>query len=193
MGSAGKGGRGGYGSFFQCPFFVNTFPDIDAHLSKVFDPSGMFPGGPAGDMDTYSMSTVTSQIFTRSVGGEQASNANPDNDFKYVVMNYHNSSDPNTFIKEENNNWATFIKDAMDKGFSGQKGWGNSIVLAPTEGPMKFICLSIDLFPNLNSALSQEWKPETKFPTSGLDSLQKLSVTPPARFVYRVVMVESKH
>ena len=173
--------------------FVNTFPDIDADLSKVFDPRTLFPGVSVGDMDTYSMSTVTSEIFIRNDGWQQVEGANPENDFKYVVMNYHNASDPSRFVATEDNNWAPFIKDAMDKGLTDQKAWGNSVVLAPTGGPMKFNCLSVDLFSNLKAALSQQWKPETKFPTVGLDSLQKLSLNPPARFIYRVVMVESKN
>ena len=58
---------------------------------------------------------------------------------------------------------------------------------------MKFNCLSFDLYSNLKSALTPTWSPDVKFPTVGLDSLQKISLNPPARILYRIVKAESKN
>ena len=173
--------------------FVNSFPDVNADLSKVFDPSKIFPGIPVSKIETNSISTTTADIFVMDNAWEQAANAVPTKDFNYVLMNYHNSSDPVAFNAIEKNNWGPFIKTSMDNNQVDQKAWGNSIVLVPTGGDMKFNCLSIDLYSNLKSALNPTWSSGVTFPTAGLDSLQKISLNPPARVLYRIVKVESKN
>lgn len=150
--------------------FVNTFPYINAEMSKVFDPSKLFPGIPYSKMEDNSIITTTGEVFLRENGWVQASNAEPDKDFKYVLINYHNSSDPAGFNAIENNNWAPFIKKAMDNNKVDQKGWDNSIVLIPTGANMNFNCLSVDLYSNLKSALSPTWSSDLTFPTVALDS-----------------------
>jgi hypothetical protein len=172
--------------------FVNTFPDMDTDLSDVFNAAKVFPGVPMSKMETYSMGTVIGEYFVQNQGWQQVANANPDKDFKFIKMNYHNSTDPRSFNSIEINNWGTFIKAAMDKNQTMQKAWGNSIVLSPNGGTMKFNCLSYDLYPSLQSALLEKWSPDTKFPISGLDSLQKISVNPPMSFIYRIVKVVAK-
>ncbi|MEP6597772.1 MAG: hypothetical protein ABJA71_17585 [Ginsengibacter sp.] len=172
--------------------FVNSFPDINADLSKVFDPTKLFPGMPISKIETNSISTTTGEVFVMDNAWVQAANAVPEKDFNYVLMNYHNSSDPGSFNSIEKNNWGPFIKKAMDNKQVDQKAWGNSIVLTPTGGTMKFNCLSIDLYSNLKSALSPTWSSNVTFPAAGLDSLQKISLDPPARVLYRIVKVEAK-
>ena len=173
--------------------FINTYKDIDGNLGDVWNPTPLFPGIPLAKIETNSMSKVTSDIFLNDDGWEQSAKADPAKDFQYVVMNYHNSSNPAQFVAIEKNQWGPFIKDAMDKNQTEQKGWGNTIVLTPTGGSMKFNCVSYDLFPTLKGALTQPWSPDTKFPTAGLDSLQKISLSPPETVIYRVVKVESKN
>ncbi len=172
--------------------FVNTYSDINANPGDVWNATKVFPAIPMAKMENNSISKVTADIFIGEGAWEQSSKAVPSKDFNYVVMNYHNSSSPTDFNSIEKNQWGPFIKSAMDKNETDQMAWGNSIVLSPTGGGMKFNCLSVDLFTNLKSALMQSWSPDTKFPTAGLDSLQKISLTPPARVIYRVVKVESK-
>ncbi len=147
---------------------------------------------PMAKMETNSISKVTSNIFFSDAGWEQAAKAKPATDFNYVVMNYHHSSSPDSFVAIEKNQWGPFIKSAMNNNETKQVAWGNSIVLTPTGGDMKFNSISFDLFPTLKSALMQSWSPNTKFPSMGLDSLRKISLNPPARVIYRVVKVESK-
>jgi hypothetical protein len=132
-------------------------------------------------------------VFLKDDGWQQAANAVPAKDFNYVVMNYHNSSNATQFVAIEKNQWGPFIKASMDNNLTQQKGWGNTVVLSPTGGNMKFNCNSYDLFPTLNAALTQPWGADTKFPTAGLDSLQKISLNAPATFVYKVVKVVSKN
>ena len=90
--------------------FVNSFPDINADLSKVFDPTKLFPGIPISKIETNSISTTTGEVFIMENAWVQASNAVPDKDFNYVLFNYHNSSDPAAFNATEKNNWGHLLK-----------------------------------------------------------------------------------
>jgi hypothetical protein len=173
--------------------FVNVFPNIDTDLSDVFNPTTLFPGVPMDQMSTYDISTVMDEIYAHADGWEQAANAVPSQDFNYVMINYHNTSDPAQFNEIEKNNWGPFIKAAMDNNQVDQKAWGNSIILSPTGGKMKFNCFSSDFYTNLKSALMPTWSPDVKLPTIALDSLQKLSLSVPNRVIYRILKVESKN
>jgi hypothetical protein len=172
--------------------FVNSWPDLNADLSGVFDPSKLFPGVPMSKISTDAMSTVTGEVFVMDDGWVEAAKVDPAKDFQYVLLNYHNSSNPSEFNRLEKAHWGPFIKAAMDNNQVDQKAWGNSLVLNPTGGNMKFNCLSVDLYSNIKSALMPTWSPTVVFPNAGLDSLQKISLDPPARILYRIVKMEGK-
>jgi hypothetical protein len=171
--------------------FINTYTNIDT--GNVWNANAVFPDIPLAQMETGAISTVTSQFFLKDQNWEQYSKAVPANDFNYVIMVYHNSSDPANFIALEKRHWQPFIKSAMDNKETAQVGWGNSLVLDPSGADVKFNTVSYDLFPTLKTALLQDWNPNTKFPTTGLDSLNKISVTMPGREIYRIVKVEAKN
>lgn len=173
--------------------FVNTFPDIDADLSDVFNAAKVFPGVPMSSMDTYGMSTVTGEYFLQNKGWQEVTGVNASKDYKYIKMNYHNSTDPQAFDSIEIATWGPFIKGAMDKKQTDQKAWGNAIVLSPNGGLMKFNCLSFDLYSSMQSALLEKWSPDTQFPIEGLTSLQKIALNPPMSFIYKIVGVETKN
>ena len=173
--------------------FVNTYKDADVNMGDVWNAASLFPNIPAEKMQTNSMSSTTATIFLNDVGWQQSAKAVPAKDFNYVVFNYHNALDASGFVAMENRTWGPFIKSAMDKNQTPQMGWGNSVVLTPTGGDMKFNSVSFDLFPTLKAALMPNWSADTKFPTEGLDSLQKVSLNVPITAVYRVVKVESKN
>ncbi len=173
--------------------FINTYKDVDGNMGDIWNATKAFPGIPAEKMQTGSMSSTTSTIFLSDDGWQQSAKAVPAKDFNYVVMNYHNSSNPSAFVAMEKRQWGPFIKSAMDNSQTPQVAWGNSIVLSPTGGDMKFNCVSFDLFPSLKAALMPDWSANTKFPAEGLDSLQKISLNMPATVVYRTVKVESKN
>ncbi|MEO6289371.1 MAG: hypothetical protein ABIO76_05600 [Ginsengibacter sp.] len=173
--------------------FVNTYPDIDGDMSGLWDPTKLFPGVAADKINTYGMSTELMNVFLHDEGWQQGAGVDPVKDFQYVVMNYHNSTNPTQFIATEKNQWGPFIQASMDNKLTDQKGWGSAIVLSPIGGKMMFNCVSFDLYSTLNAALMQPWKPDTKFPMEGLDSLQKISINSPMTFVYRVVKVVSKN
>ena len=80
----------------------------------------------------------------------------------------------------------------MDKNQTAQRGWGNSVVLAPTGSDMRFNSVSFDLFPTLKDALLVKWDPAVQFPSDGMTELNKLRIAAPNREIYRVVMVVNK-
>ena len=170
--------------------FINTYTNVDT--GDVWNAAATFPTTPISKMETGSMSMVTSQFFLQSQGWQQNSKT-PTTDYNYIIMVYHNSSDPNNFVAMENRHWAPFIKSAMDNKQTAQVAWGNAIVLDPSGPDVKFNSVSYDLFPTLQTALLQNWDPATKFPTTGLDSLTKMSVNIPGREIYRIVKVEAKN
>lgn len=168
--------------------FINTFPNIDAS-NEIWSTAESVAGVSIDKMETNSMSTTTSAIFLHDEDWAQAKDANPANDFNYVVVNYHNSAAQDSFIKLEKKYWKPFIQSAMDKKQTSQRGWGNATVLSPLGGDMKFNCLSYDLFPTLQEALMTTWDPKVIIPTKGLGMLQKISQAPPATIIYRAVKV----
>jgi len=168
--------------------FVNTFPDIDK-VGEVFgDPEGA-AGVKMADMETNSISTVTSEFYLHDQGWTQASKAVPENDFKYIVMNYQNSDYADSLVGLENKYWAPFIKKAMDKGQTPQLGWGNAVVLAPSAENIKFTSVSYDLFKNLQDALMPNWDPKTVFPAKGLAMINKVALNKRGIAIYRIVKV----
>jgi len=171
--------------------FINTYTNIDT--GDVWNADAVFPNIPISKMETGPISMVTNQFYLRDQNWEQYSKAVPANDFNYVIMVYHNSSDPGNFIALEKRHWAPFIKSAMDNKQTAQVGWGNAIVLDPSGADIKFNTVSFDLFPTLKTALLQNWDPNTKFPTTGLDSLSKIAPNMPGREIYRIVKVEAKN
>ena len=142
-------------------------------------------------METNSFTTTTSQFFLHGENWAQAANAKPETDFNYVVMNYHNSNAPDSFITLENKYWKPFIQGAMDKKQTTQRAWGNARVLSPAGDNIKFNTVSYDLFSTLQQALMTTWDTKTVFPTKGLGMLDKIRENRTGTVVYRVVKVIS--
>lgn len=171
--------------------FVNTYKDIDA-AGDIWNPKAAFPTVPIEKMETNSMSKVTSVFFMKDDSWEQATKAVSDKDFKYLVMVYHNASDPGNLLALEKKHWGPFIKTAMDKGQTTQVAWGNAAVLSPSGDNIKFNTVSYDLYPNLKEALNPTWDPKTVFPADGLTEINKLELNRRGSVIYRIVKVVSK-
>jgi len=170
--------------------FVNTFPDIDA-LGDIFNPAGMFPGVPLESIDTNAISTTTGSYFLHVEDATVAAGAVPTRDFKYVAINYHNSSDAGQFTALERQHWMPFIKSAMDRKQTGQVGWTNGYLIAPRNAAVGFNTVSFDLFPSLQKTLMPGWAPDVAMPGEGLDALAKIRTAPMATSIYRIVHVVS--
>jgi len=170
--------------------FINTFSNIDSSMGMWEDVEKV-AGVPMSQMETNSFTTTTSQFFLHGENWAQAANAKPETDFNYVVMNYHNSNAPDSFITLENKYWKPFIQGAMDKKQTTQRAWGNARVLSPAGDNIKFNTVSYDLFSTLQQALMTTWDTKTVFPTKGLGMLDKIRENRTGTVVYRVVKVIS--
>ena len=170
--------------------FINTFPNIDDAMSMWSDVEQV-AGVPMSQMETGSFTVTTSHFFLHSQDWAQAATAKPETDFNFVVMLYHNSNAPDSFINLEKKYWKPFIQAAMDKKQTTQKAWGNASVLSPSGDNIKFNTVSYDLFATLQEALMTTWDPKTVFPTKGLTMLDKIRINRPGSVVYRIVKVIS--
>jgi hypothetical protein len=168
--------------------FINTFPDIDK-VGDVFSNPESVAGVKIAEMETNSMSTVTSEFFLHGENFVQAAKAVPDRDFNFVEMVYHNTNYADSLIKLEKKYWGPFIKKAMDNGQTPQLAWGNSVVLAPLGDKIQFTTVSYDLYKNLQDALMPNWDPKTVLPIKGLTMIQKLELSRRGITIYRVVKV----
>lgn len=167
--------------------FVNTYNDLDK-VGEVWDPSTVFPNVSIDEIETGSMSTVTSTFFIRDQHWEQAADAQPE-DFKYLMLLYHNASDAGQLIELENTHWAPFIKSAMDNNQTTQVGWGNATVLSPLGDDIKFNTVSYDIFPSLNEALMPTWDENVTFPQEGLNKIGELELNRRGQVVYQLIKV----
>ncbi len=170
--------------------FINTYTDIDKG-ANMWDNVESVAGVKMADMETYSMSTLTSQIFLHNREFVQAANAVPAKDFNYVVFNYQNTDYADSLINLEKKYWEPFIKAAMDKGQTPQKAWGNAIVLAPRGADIKSTTVSYDLYRTLGDALMPAWDPKIVLPMKLFPLLGKIQMNRPGISVYRIVKVIS--
>lgn len=168
--------------------FINTYPDID-NAGDIWGNAEAITGVKMDQIETGSMSTVTSQLFLHEEGWAQAANAAPETDFNYVVMLYHNTNYTDSLIGLEKKYWLPFIQKAMDNKQTPQKAWGNAVVLSPSGDNIKFNTVSYDLFKTFKDALMPQWDPKTVFPMKGLQQIDKLEINRRGSIVYRIVKV----
>jgi hypothetical protein len=166
--------------------FINTFTDID-DTNGIWDASAVFPDVPMEDMETQSMGSVTSMIFMKSQSWREKEGVNPEEDFKYLQMVYHNAENPSGLIAAEEEIWGPFIKSAMDNGITQQKGWGNAIILSPTGEEIKYNTISYDLYSSLKEALNPSWDQDTEFPD--MTKIGETEGNRRASVVYQIVHV----
>ncbi len=169
--------------------FINTFPKMPDYdeMGEIWNPQAVFPDVPMEDMETGSMGINTSMIFVRSQGWTQVEGANPEEDFKYMTMVYHNANDPAGLVAAENEIWAPFIKTAMDAGKTNQTAWGNARILSPTGEDIKYNTISYDIYPSLHDAVSQTWSGDLETPD--MTKIGEAEGNPRASVVYRIVHV----
>lgn len=165
--------------------FINTYNDVD-NIGSTWDAASVFPDVSMDKMETNSMSKVTSMLFLRPGGWQNVENAVPADQFKFLNMVYHQSSNPSGLIDAENEIWGPFIKSAMDKGLTKQVAWGNASVISPVNPAMKFNTVSYDLYPSLHATLLQTWDESLQTPEN-MNTIGELENGPRMSVVYRIV------
>jgi len=168
--------------------FINTYPNIDS-VGSVWSKAESITGMKLAQIETNSIAPTTTQLFLHSENWAQVKNADPGNDFNYVVMIYHNSNYPDSLIGLEKTYWGPFIQKAMDDKMTPQKAWGNAVVLSPSGDNIKFNTVSYDIFKNLTDALMPNWDPKTVLPMEGLGKINGIEINRRGSVVYRVVKV----
>ena len=167
---------------------INTFSNIDSS-SDIWNSAETITGVKMDQMETGSLSTVTSEFFLHEEGWAQDAKAVPEKDFNFVMFDYHNTDYPDSLIKLENQYWSPFIKKAMDNDLTPQMAWGNAIIIAPKGPDIKFNTVSYDLFKTLQDVLMPKLDPKIVFPTKGLSMIEKLEINRRGISVYRIVKV----
>jgi hypothetical protein len=169
--------------------FVNTFPNIDSAFAGDFwDPTKLFPNVSIDKIETGSISTTTATYFLHEENWVQRAKADPEKEFKYVMMVQHKTNNPDSLIGLEKKHWMPFIQKAMDNKQVPLVGWGNAILLSPRGGGVDFNTVSYDLFSTLQDALMPRWDPKVVIP-DGLNLIDKLENGPRNISIYRIVKV----
>ena len=168
--------------------FINTYNDIEK-AGDVWSNAEAATGKKIADIETNSLSTTTSQFFLHDENWAQAKGAVPEKDFNYVTLVCHDTNYPDSLISLEKTYWAPFIQTSMDNGQTPQKAWGNAVILSPTGPNIRFTTVSYDLYKTLTNALMPNWKPNTVFPTEGLNKIGSIEISRRDISVYRVVKV----
>lgn len=168
--------------------FINTYKDIDA-MAGIWEPSTVWPNVPMDQMETFSMSKAMHSLFVKQSAWVEANNVNPETDFNFVKMIYHNSTNPGNLIALEDKHWGTFIKSSMDSGKTKQKAWGNGMILSPSGPNMKANTISYDIYSSLKEALDPTWDQNTVFPQEGLTEINELEMDQRTSYVYRIIKV----
>lgn len=164
--------------------FIVTLNDIDK-MEGMWDPSKVFPDVPEDQIETFSMSTVTTQLFVKASDWQQVEGAVPAEHFKYMNMVYHTTTDQAGLIKFENDVWAPFIKGAMDKKLTSQTAWGNAVILSPTGPKAKFNTISFDIYPSLKEVLDTTTDENLEYPD--MTSIGELEDGPRGTVIYKIV------
>ena len=132
---------------------INTLNDIDKGLDWE-SVSDLFPDIKMEDINTNNLSKQTATIYLHSQENHiNAPEANPQEDYKYVKIVYHNPKNTGVLLDFERDKWKPMLEKAMADGKTTLKGWGNARVLHPSSSKFPYTTQSYDLFSSLNDAL----------------------------------------
>jgi len=168
---------------------INTFKDLDkgADWNSVAD---LFPDVKMEDIQTWSMSTNTDNIYLRDLDNHiEAPNVVMEDDFKFVRIIYHNTKSSAKHLAFEAEKWKPMMQKAMNEGKTTMKGWGNSVILSPESGDFPFSSASYDLFSSAHAALSPIFSDDMEIPDGFFDDLDGNYAGPRDSHVYRIVAV----
>ncbi|MFK5974023.1 MAG: hypothetical protein QM485_12200 [Flavobacteriaceae bacterium] len=168
---------------------INTFKDIDkgADWSNI---AALFPDVKKEDRGTWALSKNTDKIFVRDLNNHTVgSNVDPENDFNFVKIIYHNVKRTGQHLKFEAKKWKPMIQKAMNEGKTSMKGWGNARIIAPRSSEFPYTIYTYDLFSSLHEALSPTFVKGWKFPEGLFDGVQENTAGPRNVNIYRAVAV----
>ena len=152
---------------------INTFNDLDASNSIWGGITDLFPNVKMEDMETNSLSKTTARIFLRGLDNfAQGKTVNPDEDFKFVRIIYHNNKNIGKHLTFESEKWKPMIQNAMNEGKTSMKGWGNSIIVSPQSSKFPYNTISYDIFATAHEALSPSLGEDINLPDDFFSDIQ---------------------
>ena len=164
---------------------ITGYKNLDK-MQETWNPEGLFPNTPMEKMSIWNVSTLKHRLYVRSKHWVEKEGVNPDTDFQYISMSYHDTDSPDELVALENEHWGTFLKDAMEKGQTTQKGWGNAVIVAPTNPNMGAKTISFELWPSLNDFMGSWFTDEAQVPEDGLAKIMELEKGPRMQYVYKI-------
>ncbi len=171
---------------------VNTFNDIDASNEIWGNVQALFPDTKMEDMGTGALAKNTATIFLRNGNNFTAApNADPQKDFKYVYVLYHQPKNVAKHMDFEANEWKPLIEKAMAEGKTTLKGWGNDYIIMPESEKFQYRTSSYDLFSSLSEALGPQFSEDFTWPDDFGDIVQDNNNGPRHKDLYRIVTMVS--
>ncbi len=168
---------------------INSYNRMDEADLMWGSVEKLFPNVKPTDIHTENLCTRTDIIYLRKMNWVEVNNANPDRDFKYVHLIYHNTKNVGIHFEFENNTWAPLAQKAMDQGITTMKGWGNSIVVSPVSNEFPYSSASYDFYSNMHDALSETFSDNMEFPEGFFDNLEANYAGPRNSHLYRIIKV----
>ena len=165
--------------------FINVVKDLD-RVGEMWDASKVFPDVPIEEIETNSMSTVTTTAFLAPGTYIEGPNTQPE-DMGYVKINYINASSSTNLLNLENEHWLPFIEAEMAKEGTSQVAWGNARILYPLGPDIKANFMSFDVYPSLHEALMPKWSEDAAFPEEGMQKINEITLNRRGAGIYAVV------
>jgi hypothetical protein len=168
---------------------INSYTNMDERENMWGGISQLFPNVKLEDMATEDLCTRTDIIYLRKINGVEVENADPDKDFRYVHLIYHNTINVGKHFEFENTTWAPLLKKAMDKGITTMRGWENYIVVSPVANEFPYSSASYDFYSTIHHALSETFSDNMEFGEGFFDNLNANYAGPKNSHLYRIVKV----
>jgi hypothetical protein len=162
---------------------INNYNNIDQNVDwgKVAD---LFPEVKMENIETWSMSTNTDQIFLWDMDNHvRAENA----EVNYVRIIYHDVKDIGLSLNFEAEKWKPMLEKAMAEGTTSMQGWGNFRILTPRPDNFQYDICTYDLFSSLQAALSPNFTDDHQMPDGFWEGMANNNNQPRNSHIYRVI------
>jgi hypothetical protein len=171
---------------------VNSFNNMDTANDIWGNVQALFPDKKMEDINTDGLAKNTATIFLRDLNNHvQGANVDPEKDFNYVYILYHNSKDMAKHLTFEAEKWKPMAKKAMDEGKTTMKGWGNSVVVSPESNKFPYSSSSYDLYASVTDALGPGFSEDFVWPDNFFADVTDNPAGPRHKNLYRIVAVVS--
>lgn len=151
----------------------------------------LFPHEKLKDLMMEDLFINTDEFYLRDLGNDIVGpNINPEKDYKYVRINYHNMKDVWWHLNFEAQKVKPFFEEAMKNGKTRIKGWGNSLILTPKSDNFKYKTESHDYFSTFRDALGPNDFVDLDFPEGFFKDWQNNYVGERNVRIYKIIALK---